>query len=95
MPSQCDVQMPKKNGYETCREIRAWEEVHGYPPVPIIALSAHAASKGRPDSAAAGFTDYTTKPVDFMTLGNMLMALTDKETPHIFLRDRPKSKKSN
>ena len=80
--------MPKKDGYKTCREIRAWEKRYAYPAVPMVALSANIMSEGRRDSAAAGFTQYTTKPVDWRVLGNMIIELTDSNVPHIFLRDR-------
>lgn len=86
---KCDIQMPIKDGYATCREIRKWEEEHKYSPVPIIALSANIMSEGRRDSAAAGFTNYTTKPVDWKVLGDMIIDLINPETPHVFLRDRP------
>lgn len=80
--------MPNKDGYETCREIRAWEEKNGYAHIPMIALSANIMAEGQRDSAAAGFTQYTTKPVEWSTLGNFLIELTDRNVPHIFLKDR-------
>ncbi|KAA6414551.1 MAG: putative autoinducer 2 sensor kinase phosphatase luxQ [Lasallia pustulata] len=85
----CDIQMPIKDGYVTCREIRKWEEDQKYPSVPIIALSANIMSEGRRDSAAAGFTNYTTKPVDWKVLGDMIMDLINPDIPHVLLRDRP------
>lgn len=85
----CDIQMPIKNGYEACREIRAWEASHGYPPSPIMALTANAMPEERAAAADAGFTDYLTKPVDFTVLGTMMMTLLDPTVAHVFLRDRP------
>lgn len=85
---QCDIQMPNKDGYETCREIRAWERENSYPHIPIIALSANIMAEGQRDSAAAGFTQYTTKPVEWRTLGNLLIDLVDPNIPHVFLCDR-------
>ena len=85
---QCDIQMPNKDGYETCREIRAWERQNHHPHIPIIALSANIMAEGRRDSAAAGFTQYTTKPVEWRTLGNLLIDLLDPDIPHVFLSDR-------
>ncbi|RMZ75145.1 hypothetical protein DV738_g5640, partial [Chaetothyriales sp. CBS 135597] len=81
----CDIQMPKKNGYETCREIRQWERDNDYPPLPIMALTANAMPEERTAAAAAGFTDYLTKPVDFNALGRMMMTLLDQKVPHLFL----------
>ncbi|EXJ86798.1 hypothetical protein A1O3_03752 [Capronia epimyces CBS 606.96] len=85
----CDIQMPIKNGYDACSEIRAWEASHGYPPLPIMALTANAMPEERAAAADAGFTDYLTKPVDFNVLGTMMMTLLDASVPHVFLRDRP------
>jgi CheY-like chemotaxis protein len=83
--------MPVKNGYEACGEIRQWERSNRYPPMPIMALTANAMPEERAAAAQAGFTDYLTKPVDFNTLGTMMMALLDLRAPHIYLRDRPTS----
>ena len=85
----CDIQMPRKNGYETCTEIRSWERENGYAPLPIMALTANAMPEERSAAAAAGFSDYLTKPVDFNLLGTMMIALLDSKVPHVFLRDRP------
>lgn len=85
----CDIQMPIKNGYEACREIREWETSHGYSSLPIMALTANAMPEERAAAANAGFTDYLTKPVDFNVLGTMMMTLLDPSVPHVFLRDRP------
>lgn len=80
--------MPNKDGYETCREIRDWETKNNYPHIPIIALSANIMAEGRRDSAAAGFTQYTTKPVEWRILGNLLIDLVNPNVPHVFLSDR-------
>lgn len=85
----CDIQMPIKNGYEACQEIREWEKNHGYNACPIMALTANAMPEERAAAANAGFTDYLTKPVDFNLLGTMMMTLLDPSVPHVFLRDRP------
>ncbi len=85
----CDIQMPRKNGYETCTEIRQWERENGYAPVPIMALTANAMPEERSAAAAAGFSDYMTKPVDFNVLGTMMIALLDSKVQHVYLKDRP------
>ncbi len=85
---QCDIQMPIKNGYETCRELRQWEASHNLASTPVMALTANAMPEERAAAARAGFTDYLTKPVDFNTLGTMMMTLLDPKIPHVFLRDR-------
>jgi CheY-like chemotaxis protein len=85
---QCDIQMPVKNGYDTCRELRQWESSHNLAHTPVMALTANAMPEERAAAARAGFSDYLTKPVDFNTLGTMMVALLDPKIPHVFLRDR-------
>lgn len=85
----CDIQMPNKNGYEACMEIRQWEKEHAYKPVPIMALTANAMPEERAAAAAAGFTDYLTKPVEYGLLGGMMCRLLADGAEHVLLRDRP------
>ncbi|GAM39345.1 histidine kinase [Talaromyces pinophilus] len=84
----CDIQMPIKNGYETCREIRAWEAQNHFHQIPIMALSANAMTDQIDDAARAGFNDYVTKPIKHNELGKMMMSLLDPNTPGTLLRDR-------
>ncbi|KAL5000256.1 hypothetical protein BDV10DRAFT_40323 [Aspergillus recurvatus] len=86
----CDIQMPIKNGYETCREIRKWEMKNHYPQIPIMALSANAMTDQIEDAARAGFNDYVTKPIKHNELGKMMMGLLDPGRPLLLLRDRLK-----
>jgi signal transduction histidine kinase/CheY-like chemotaxis protein len=85
----CDIQMPNKNGYEACMEIRAWEREKSLRPIPIMALTANAMPEERAAAAAAGFTDYLTKPVEYNVLGHMMVTLLREGGEHVFLRDRP------
>ena len=71
---QCDLHMPRKDGYQTCREIRQWELKNNFPQLPMIALSANVMSDVVDQSIQAGFNSYVTKPVDFKELSN---AMTD------------------
>ncbi|KAI0974823.1 hsp90-like protein [Xylaria arbuscula] len=64
----CDLHMPRKDGYQTCRDIRQWEREHDYSPTPVIALSANVMSDVQEKCIAAGFNDFVTKPVDFVDL---------------------------
>ncbi|KFY07878.1 hypothetical protein V492_06739 [Pseudogymnoascus sp. VKM F-4246] len=64
----CDLHMPRKDGYQTCREIRRWEREEGYPRMPIIALSANVMVDVLDKCVSAGFNSYVTKPVDFKSL---------------------------
>ncbi|CAI7577151.1 unnamed protein product [Penicillium pancosmium] len=84
----CDIQMPIKNGYDTCREIREWEQKNHYPQIPIMALSANAMTDQIENAAQAGFNDYVTKPIKHNELGKMMMGLLDTNKPLLLLRDR-------
>ncbi|OAX85268.1 hypothetical protein ACJ72_00356 [Emergomyces africanus] len=84
----CDIQMPVKNGYETCQEIRSWEQRNHFPQIPIMALSANAMMDQIDDASRAGFNDYVTKPIKHNELGKMMMELLDPSVPQVLLRDR-------
>jgi CheY-like chemotaxis protein len=64
--------MPRKDGYQACREIRQWEKKNNYSALPIIALSANVMSDVQEKCIAAGFNDYVTKPVDFIDLSTAM-----------------------
>ncbi|MCJ1381649.1 hypothetical protein MMC17_004760 [Xylographa soralifera] len=85
----CDIEMPRMDGYTACRKIREWETKHDYPHVPMISLSANVMTKGWRESAEAGFTHYSMKPVEWRDLGHIIVDLLKPGEPHIFLRDRP------
>ncbi|KAI0485482.1 hsp90-like protein [Xylaria cf. heliscus] len=68
----CDLHMPRKDGYQTCREIRQWEQENNHDPTPIIALSANVMSDVQEKCIAAGFNDFVTKPVDFVDLSTAM-----------------------
>lgn len=77
------------DGYTACRRIREWETQHAYPHVPMISLSANVMNKGWRESAEAGFTHYSMKPVEWRDLGHIIVDLLQPDEPHVFLRDRP------
>ncbi|ROW04243.1 hypothetical protein VSDG_01093 [Cytospora chrysosperma] len=68
----CDLHMPRKDGYQACREVREWESKNEYKKLPIIALSANVMSDVQEKCVEAGFSDYVTKPVDFIDLSTAL-----------------------
>lgn len=72
MSIQCDLHMPRKDGYHACQEIRAWEKENGNARMPIIALSANVMSDVQEKCVNAGFSDYVTKPVDFIDLSRAM-----------------------
>ena len=67
-----DLSMPVLDGYGAARGIR---EITKMCDVPIVALSAHDTIDHRAKAFAVGFTDYLTKPVDFINLINLLQRL--------------------
>lgn len=54
-----DVSMPRMNGFEVCRNIRANSTTND---LPIILLSGHAHNEQIQEGLAAGANEYITKP---------------------------------
>lgn len=59
-----DIQMPVMDGYTATREIRAWEQANGRPPVPVVALTAHALTGAAAEAREAGCDAHLAKPVE-------------------------------
>lgn len=64
-----DVHMPRMDGYQLARTIRAEEEGRGLPRTPIVALTASALKGEAERCLGAGMDDYLTKPVGIAALG--------------------------
>ena len=60
-----DMNLPVKDGWTTCREVRADADIAD---TCIIALTAHAMSEDRTKAMDAGCDDYATKPIEFPEL---------------------------
>ncbi|TKA81229.1 hypothetical protein B0A49_00499 [Cryomyces minteri] len=87
----CDLHMPNKDGYQTCKDIRRWEKKNKYRYLPIIALSANVLGDVYAKCVAAGFNSYVTKPVDFRELSAVMTTFldpADPSKPHEFMRPR-------
>jgi two-component system, sensor histidine kinase and response regulator len=59
-----DVQMPGMTGLEVARRLREAERADGRPPLPLVALTAHALAADRDRCFAAGMTGYVAKPIE-------------------------------
>jgi signal transduction histidine kinase/CheY-like chemotaxis protein len=58
-----DLSMPEQDGYDLLARLRA-RFADGEPPIPAIALTAHAQADDRQRAFAAGFAAHVAKPVD-------------------------------
>jgi PAS domain S-box-containing protein len=67
-----DCNMPRMNGYELAREIRAMEQRAGGGRVPVIACTANALPAAVESCLAAGMDDYVVKPADLTEMGSKL-----------------------
>jgi len=64
-----DLEMPKMNGLELSKAIRAWPEAQH---IPIIMITSRATSKHRQEAQSAGVNSYIVKPADRDTLQSQL-----------------------
>jgi two-component system, cell cycle response regulator DivK len=67
-----DMSLPKMDGWEATRRIKATDQGRN---IPVIALTAHAMAGDREQALAAGADDYDTKPVDLPRLLAKMEAL--------------------
>ncbi|GFM35740.1 ATP-binding protein [Desulfovibrio psychrotolerans] len=59
-----DIEMPVMDGLTATRRIREMEAERGLPPVPVVALTAHALDEERAKAFDAGCTGFLTKPLN-------------------------------
>ena len=67
-----DVEMPVLDGCSATRRWRQWEQAHGLPAVPIVALTANAFDSDRQRALDAGMNDFMAKPVQMPLLRQAL-----------------------
>ncbi|MCE1227982.1 MAG: ATP-binding protein [Firmicutes bacterium] len=67
-----DVQMPVMDGLSATQAIRTWEQTHGLPPLPIIALTAAAFEEDKQQTQEAGMNAFLSKPVDMEALREVI-----------------------
>lgn len=71
-----DMDLPIKDGWTTCREVREDASICS---TRIIALTAHAMIEDKKRAMQAGCDDYATKPVDFPKLLLKIQQLVAKK----------------
>ncbi|MBQ6506509.1 MAG: response regulator [Clostridia bacterium] len=73
-----DIQMPRMNGYEAAKRIRALEDERKAN-IPIVAVTANAFEEDRKVSMEAGMNGHLAKPYDVPAIMNTLKALLNKK----------------
>jgi signal transduction histidine kinase/ActR/RegA family two-component response regulator len=84
-----DLQMPRMDGYDATRKIRALEAEGKLPgKIPIIALTAHAMDSDEEQSRKVGMCDYIRKPIDKQTIISTLLRKTRgvANSPRIYVQ---------
>ena len=69
-----DMSLPKIDGWEATRQVKANPETAS---IPIIALTAHAMAEDREKVLAAGCDEYDTKPVELPRLLEKIQGMLD------------------
>jgi CheY-like chemotaxis protein len=73
-----DLQMPRMDGYEAAKALKADPDLRG---IPVIAVSAYAMVGDREKVLAAGFDGYLTKPIDPETVVGDIERLLRRPRP--------------
>jgi CheY-like chemotaxis protein len=74
-----DMSLPRMDGWETTRRLRADETTRH---IPVIALTAHAMAQDRDKALQAGCNEYDTKPVEFARLQEKIQTLLHQAAGH-------------
>nr|WP_068432761.1 EAL domain-containing protein [Magnetospirillum sp. XM-1]CUW38975.1 Putative signal transduction protein containing a membrane domain\ len=73
-----DICMPEVDGFEVAKAIRLFEEAHGLPAVPLIALTADDSEASRIRAIDAGFNRFLAKPI---SRSDLLAAMAEMLPP--------------
>jgi CheY-like chemotaxis protein len=79
-----DIGLPKLNGYEACRHIRALPVMKG---AIIIAQTGWGQEADRQKTREAGFDDHLVKPIDSIALIKLLADLDSRFSGDVFTRN--------
>jgi two-component system cell cycle response regulator DivK len=71
-----DIQLPRMNGVEALRRLRADPDTRA---IPVVAVTASVTPSERERVASAGFNGYISKPIDVATFGPMIDKAMGKE----------------
>ncbi len=72
-----DASMPRLDGFGACKQIR---KLNGGKDVPILMVTALADSDSVKRAAAAGATDFVTKPISWASLGQLVTQHIEKSS---------------
>lgn len=73
-----DADMPRVDGFEVCKKIRALD--YGVD-VPILMVTSLADSESARRASAAGANDFVTKPINWATLGKLIQKYLSESRP--------------
>lgn len=73
-----DISLPKIDGWESTRRLKADPATAG---IPVVALTAHAMVADRQKCLEAGCDEFETKPIDLKRLLAKMHALIDARVP--------------
>lgn len=82
-----DCEMPVMNGFDATAILRGEEVNHDWPPLPVIALTAHAHEEASAQCLGCGMDDVLTKPVNLQRLETTLFDVLQR-----YGRIRPETK---